>query len=81
MPVKAMNSANKRFGLNRSVLDIIDRMYPISAEYIFLEIEEENDWLLSRVEGRERLEQMCEHHILTKVTLPNDKVVYMMVST
>ena len=78
MVEKAMDSTDKRFSLNRSILNIVRRMYSISAEDIRFEIEEEEDRILSSVEVSKRLEQMCEHHILTKVTLPNNKVVYMM---
>ena len=78
MATKAPHDTNKRFSLNRSILNIVRRMYSISAEDIRFEIEEEEDRILSSVEVSKRLEQMCEHHILTKVTLPNDKVVYMM---
>jgi Fe2+ or Zn2+ uptake regulation protein len=51
-------------------------MYSISAEEILLEIEEEEDRTLSRVEVNERLERMLKKNILTKLTLPSDKVVY-----
>jgi Fe2+ or Zn2+ uptake regulation protein len=59
-------------------LDIVGTMQPISAEEIRLEIEEDEDRILSRVQVRKQLEQMCEHHILTRVTLPNDRIVYVM---
>ena len=78
MATKAPRTINKRFSLNMSILDIVRSMYPISADEILLEIEEDEDRKLSRVELIERLGRMCEHHILTRVTLPNDKVVYMM---
>ena len=78
MVAKAMDSTNNRFTLNRSILHIVRSMYPITADEIFWEIEEGENRILSRLELRKQLEQLCEHHILTKVTLPNDKVVYMM---
>jgi hypothetical protein len=78
MVEKAMDSTDKRFILNRSILNIVRRMYPMSAEDILLEIEEDEDRKLSRVELIERLGRMCEHHIIKKVTLLNDRVVYMM---
>ena len=78
MASKAPNNTNKRFSLNWSILNIVRNMYPISAEEILLEIEEDEDRKLNKVELIERLGRMCEHHILTRVTLPNDKVVYMM---
>jgi Fe2+ or Zn2+ uptake regulation protein len=78
MVAKAMDSTDKRFSLNGSILNIVRRMYPMSAEDIFLEIEEDEDRILSRMQVSERLDKMCEHHILKRVTLLNDKVVYMM---
>ena len=75
MVAKAMDSTDKRFSLNRSILNIVRRMYPMSAEDIFLEIEEDEDRILSRMQVSERLDKMCEHHILKRVTLLNDKVV------
>ena len=78
MATKAPHNTNKRFTLNWSILNIVRRMCPITAEDIFLEIGEDEDRKLSRVELIGRLGRMCEHHILTKVTLPNDRVVYMM---
>jgi hypothetical protein len=78
MATKAPNNTNKRFSLNWSILNIVRNMYPISAEEILLEIEEDEDRKLTKVDLIERLGRMCEHHILTKVTLPNDEVVYMM---
>ena len=78
MATKAPHNTNKRFTLNWSILNIVRRMYPISAEEILLKIEEDEDRRLSREELVERLGRMCQHHILTKVKLPNDKVVYMM---
>jgi hypothetical protein len=76
MATKTMKKENKRFNLDKSILNIIRKMYSISAEEIRLEIEEGEDRILSRVELNERLERMVEKHILTKVTLPNDKVFY-----
>jgi Fe2+ or Zn2+ uptake regulation protein len=76
MATKAVNNKNKRFNLDRSILDIVRKMYSISAEEILLEIEEEEDRTLSRVEVNERLERMLKKNILTKLTLPSDKVVY-----
>ena len=78
MASKAPDNTNKRFSLNGSILNIVRRMYPMSAEDIFLEIEEDEDRILSRMQVSERLDKMCEHHILKRVTLLNDKVVYMM---
>jgi Fe2+ or Zn2+ uptake regulation protein len=78
MATKAPNNANKRFNLNRSILNIVRRMYTMSAEDILLEIEEDEDRILSSMQVSARLDQMCEHHILTRVTLPNDRIVYMM---
>ena len=78
MATKAPSNRNKRFSLKRSILNVVGRIHSISAEEIRLEIEEDEDRILSRVQVRERLEQLCEHHLLTEVTLPNDKVVYMM---
>ena len=78
MVAKAMDSTDKRFSLNRSILNIVRRMYPMSVEDILLEIEEDEDRILSRMQVSERLDKMCEHHILKRVTLLNDKVVYMM---
>ena len=78
MASKAPNSADKRFSLNRSILNIVRRMYPMSVGDILLEIEEDEDRILSRMQVSERLDKMCEHHILKRVTLLNDKVVYMM---
>jgi Fe2+ or Zn2+ uptake regulation protein len=78
MAAKAMDSTNSRFTLNRSILHIVRSMYPITADEIFWEIQEGENRILSRLELRKQLEQLCEHHILTKVTLPNDKVVYRM---
>ena len=78
MVAKAMDSTDKRFSLNRAILNIVRRMYPMSAEDILLEIEEDEDRILSRMQVSERLDKMCEHHILKRVTLLNDKVVYMM---
>ena len=78
MATKAPHNTNKRFKLNWSILNIVRRMYPISAEEILLKIEEDEDRRLSREELVERLGRMCQHHILTKVKSPNDKVVYMM---
>ena len=78
MATKAPNNSNKLFSLNWSILNIVRNMYPISAEEILLEIEEDEDRKLTKVDLIERLGRMCEHHILTKATLPNDKVVYMM---
>ena len=78
MATKAPNNTNNRFTLNSSILNIVRRMYPMSADEILLEIEEDEDRKLSRVELIERLGRMCEHHIIKKVTLLNDRVVYMM---
>ena len=78
MASKAKDSTDKRFSLNGSILNIVRRMYPMSAEDILLEIEEDEDRILSRMQVSERLDKMCEHHILKRVTLLNDKVVYMM---
>jgi len=77
MATKTPHNTSKRFSLNWSILNIVRKMHPISAEEILLEIEEDEDRILSRVELIERLGRMCEHHVLTKVRLPNDKVVYM----
>ena len=78
MATKASNNTNKLLSLNWSILNIVRNMYPISADEILLEIEEDEDRKLSRVELIERLGRMCEHHIIKKVTLLNDRVVYMM---
>ena len=78
MATKAPHNTNKRFSLNWSILNIVRNMYPISVEEILLEIEEDEDRKLSRVELIERLGRMCEHHVLTRVTLPNDRIVYVM---
>ena len=78
MLAKAMDSTDKRFSLNRAILNIVRRMYPMSAEDILLEIEEDEDRILSSMQVNERLDRMCEHHVLTRVTLPNDRIVYMM---
>lgn len=78
MATKAPGNIPKIFTLDWSILNIIRRMCPISADDILLEIEEDEDRKLSREELIERLGRMCQHHILTKVTQPNDKVVYMM---
>ena len=78
MATKAPNNSNKLFSLNWSILNIVRNMYPISAEEILLEIEEDEDRKLTKVDLIERLGRMCKHHILTKVKLPNDKVVFMM---
>jgi hypothetical protein len=77
MATKAPNNTHKLLSLNWSILNIVRNMYPISADEILLEIEEDEDRKLSREELIERLGRMCKHHVLTKVTLPNDKVVYM----
>jgi len=77
MATKAPGTIDKRFTLDCSILNIVRRMCPISAEEVLLELEEDEDRKLSREELVERLGRMCQHHILTKVTLPNDKVVYM----
>jgi len=78
MATKTAHNTNKRFSLNRSILNIVRNMHPMSAEDILLEIEEDEDRKLSRMQVSERLDKMCEHHILKRVTLLNDKVVYMM---
>ena len=78
MATKAPDNTIKRLSLNWSILNIVRSMCPISAEDIFLEIEEDEDRILSRMQVSERLDKMCEHHILKRVTLLNDKVVYMM---
>lgn len=76
MATKTMKKEKKRFNLDKSILNIVRKMYSISAEEIRLEIEEGEDRILSREEVNERLERMVEKHILTKLTLPNDKVFY-----
>ena len=78
MATKAPGNIPKRFTVDWSILNIVRKMCPISADEILWEIEENEDQKLSREELVKRLGRMCEHHILTKVTLPNDKVVYMM---
>ena len=78
MATKAQGNLNKRFLLNRSIVHIVRDMYPISADEIFWEIGEGENRILSRLKLRKQLEQLCEHELLKKVTLPNDKVVYMM---
>jgi len=64
--------------LDKTILNIVSSMQPISADEILLEIEEEGDCVLSRIEVHKHLEKMFVKHILTKVRLQNDKVVYMM---
>ena len=73
---KTIKKENKRVNLDKSILNIVRKMYSISPEEIRLEIEEGEDRILSREEANERLELMVEKHILTKLTLPNDKVFY-----
>jgi len=76
MIAKKMKNKYKISGLDKAILNIVRKMYSISAEEIRFEIEEEEGRILSRVEVNERLERMVEKHILTKITLPNDKVFY-----
>lgn len=77
MATKAPRSRNKRFTLNRSILNIVRSMPPMTAEEIFWEIDEGENLILSRLALRKQLHKLCEHHLLKKVALPNDKVVYM----
>jgi hypothetical protein len=49
MATKAPSNINKRFTLNSSILNIVRRMYPMSADEILLEIEEDEDRKLSSV--------------------------------
>ena len=78
MATKSPSNRNKRFSLNRSILNIVRSMPPMTAEEIFWEIEEGENRILSRLALRKQLDQLCEHHLLQKVKLQNDKVVYMM---
>ena len=78
MATKALGNIPKRFTLDWSILNIVRKMCPISADDLLMELEENEDRKLSRDELVERLGRICQHHIVTKVTLPNDKVVYMM---
>jgi len=50
MANKAPNNTNKRFSLNSSILHIVRRMHPISAEDILLEIEEDEGRILSSMQ-------------------------------
>ena len=78
MATKSPSNRNKRFSLNRSILNIVRSMPLMTAEEIFWEIGEGENRILSRLALRKKLHQLCEHHLLKKVTLPNGKVVYMM---
>ena len=78
MVYKVTGNEDKRFNLDKTILNIVSTMQPIAADEILLEIEEEEDCMLSRIEVNKHLEKMLVKHILTKVKLQNDKVVYMM---
>ena len=78
MVYKFTENEDKRFNLDKTILNIVSTMQPIAADEILLEIEEEEDCMLSRIEVNKHLEKMFVKHILTKVKLQNDKVVYMM---
>lgn len=78
MVCKVMENEDNRFNLDKTILNIVSAMQPISAYEILLEIENEEDCMLSRIEVNKHLEKMLVKHILTKVKLQNDKVAYMM---
>ena len=77
MVCKVMGNEAKGFNLDRTILNIVRTMQPISAEDILLAVEEEEDCMLSKIEVNKHLEQMVIKHILTKVELPNGKEMYM----
>ena len=78
MAAKAMSNTNNRFNLNKTILDIIGAMQPISAEQIKWEIEENEGCILSRPDVNQQLEKMFKNKTLARIRLKNDREGYVL---
>ena len=80
MAYKVRENEERESSLDKTIVNIVSTMQPMSSDEILLEIEEEGDCIISKIEVNKHLEKMLEKHILTRIELQDDKVVYMMAS-
>ena len=71
-----MKNTKKQFNLDKTILDIVKEMQPISAEEIWMEIEEDLNLTLTRTEVDQKLEKMVKKKILTRVKLKDGREGY-----
>ena len=74
-----MKNTKKQFNLDKIILDIVKEMQPISAEEIWMEIEEDLNLTLTRTEVDQKLEKMVKKKILTRVKLKDGREGYTIV--
>ncbi len=74
-----MKNTKKQFNLDKIILDIVKEMQPISAEEIWMEIEEDLNLTLTRTEVDQKLEKMVKKKILTRVKLKDGREGYKIV--
>ena len=74
-----MKNTKKQFNLDKIILDIVKVMQPISAEEIWMEIEEDLNRTLIRTEVNQQLEKMVKEKILTRVKLKDERDGYTIV--
>lgn len=71
-----MTNTQKKLNLDKIALDIVKEMQPISAEAIWMEIEEDLNCELSRTEVSQKLEKMAKENILKIVKLKDGRDGY-----
>ena len=74
-----MENKKKKFNLDKITLDIVKEMQPISAEEIWMEIEEDLNCTLTRTEVSQQLKKMVKEKILKRVKLKDEREGYKIV--
>ncbi len=74
-----MKNTKKKFNLDKITLDIVKEMQPISAEEIWMEIEEDLNCTLTRTEVSQQLKKMVKEKILKRVKLKDEREGYKIV--
>ena len=74
-----MKNTKKKFNLYKITLDIVKEMQPISAEEIWMEIEEDLNCTLTRTEVSQQLKKMVKEKILKRVKLKDEREGYKIV--
>jgi DNA-binding Lrp family transcriptional regulator len=74
-----MKNTMKKFNLDKITLDIVKEMQPISAEEIWMEIEEDLNCTLTRTEVSQQLKKMVKEKILKRVKLKDEREGYKIV--